>query len=218
MHDHPQKGKIDMAKRRFREHLIGSQRLPAKRKEAIRMSTDNDTPATPDTIQEPDEESDRYQNARRFGRKVTGWTRFIAGVPAAGLFLASIVLAVSTFIDMVATTIECVAEGASLQMMATEYIEFADIFLLAVVLYIMALGLFTLFVSDKIPLPHWLEFHDFDDLKERLGSVICVMLGVFFLGVVMKGTTGIDLVWLGLASAIIIAALTLFVKHVIKGD
>lgn len=151
-------------------------------------------------------------------RKITGWTRFIAGVPAAGLFVASIVLAVSTFVNMCGVTLECFAEGLTIQQMATEYIEFADIFLLAVVLYMMALGLFTLFVTDKIPLPAWLKFHDFDDLKERLVSVICVMLGVAFLGVVMKGETGINLLWLGLGTAAIVFALTMFVKHVIKGE
>lgn len=43
------------------------------------------------------------------------------------------------------------------------------------------------------------------------------MLGVMFLGVVMKGASGVDLLWLGLGTSIIIVALTLFVKLVIKG-
>jgi uncharacterized membrane protein YqhA len=151
-------------------------------------------------------------------RKVTGWTRFIATVPAVGLFLGAIALAVATLVETVISIGEFYAGGVKLTGLAVEFVEYADIFLLAVVLYIMALGLFTLFVSDKIPLPLWLEFHDFDDLKERLVSVICVMLGVSFLGVVLEGATGIDLLWLGLATAVVIGALTLFVKHVIKGE
>ncbi len=157
------------------------------------------------------------EKKRVFAHRLTGWTRFIAGVPAIGLFITSVVLAVATFIDMVAVTIECVTESATLQTLATQYIEFADIFLLAVVLYIMALGLFTLFVTDEIPLPKWLSFHDFDDLKERLVSVICVMLGVYFLGEVMKGADPRDLLLLGISASIVVMAMTFFVKHVIKG-
>lgn len=161
--------------------------------------------------------SSSHQDGAAVARKITGWTRFVAGVPAIGLFICSVVMAVATFVDMIGETIACVTEGAPLTTLATDYIEFADIFLLAVVLYIMALGLFTLFVTDKVPLPEWLEFHDFDDLKERLVSVLCVMLGVTFLGIVMKGQSGLDLLWLGLSMATVIVALTLFVRLIIKG-
>ncbi len=166
----------------------------------------------------PREELDVPAKRLAVARKMTGWTRFIAGVPAVGLFISAVVMAVATFIEMVGRTIEAIVEEGSVVHLATEYIEYADMFLLAVVLYIMALGLFTLFVTDKIPLPTWLEFHDFDDLKERLVSVLCVMLGVTFLGVVMEGKMDLDLLWMGLAISVVIAALTLFVRLVIKGD
>jgi uncharacterized membrane protein YqhA len=73
-----------------------------------------------------------------------------------------------------------------------------------------------LFVTDKIPLPKWLEFHDLDDLKERLISVIVVMLGVYFLGVVLSGRGGLDLVWLGVGICLVIGALTFFTSAVFK--
>lgn len=44
------------------------------------------------------------------------------------------------------------------------------------------------------------------------------MLGVSFLGVVLEGASGIDLLWLGIATAVVVAAMTLFVKMVIKGS
>jgi uncharacterized membrane protein YqhA len=140
----------------------------------------------------------------------------MAGVPACGLFICSFILAIRTFADAVHSCIEAFSAHVSLLDLATDFIEYADVFLLAVVLYIMALGLFTLFVSDKVPLPSWLEFHDFDDLKERLVSVICVMLGVYFLGAVLKGATGLDLLWLGIGTSIVVAAMTAFVHLVIK--
>lgn len=152
----------------------------------------------------------------RNARKLAGWTRFVAGVPCMGLFLCSLALVVLTTIQAVAVTIHWVQGGAGLIDLAIEYVEFTDMYLLAVVLYIVALGLFSLFITDEIELPDWLAFHDFDDLKERLVSVIVVMMGVYFLGVVLKGGHGLDLLWLGLAVGVVIISLTLFSKLVFK--
>lgn len=150
-------------------------------------------------------------------RRVTASTRFIAIVPAIGFMISAVVLAVSVLVHVVMSSIE-LAEGAiDVTELAIEYVEYADLFLLAVVLYILALGLISLFVTERIPVPSWLSFDDFDDLKERLVSVINVMLGVYFLGRVLNGASGPDIMWLGLACAIVIVALTLFVRIVIKG-
>ena len=51
------------------------------------------------------------------------------------------------------------------------FIEITDLFLLATVLYVIAIGLFELFVDDRMVLPHWLEIHDLNDLKEKLIGV-----------------------------------------------
>lgn len=166
--------------------------------------------------QEKNLPAERRQKALGTVSRYTGWTRFMASVPACGLFICAFALSLRTFADAVYSCIETFSGQVSLLDLATDFIEYADIFLLAVVLYIMALGLFTLFVSDKVPLPSWLEFHDFDDLKERLVSVICVMLGVYFLGAVLKGASGLDLLWLGIGTAIVVAAMTAFVHLVIR--
>ncbi len=61
-------------------------------------------------------------------------------------------------------------------------IEVIDLFLLSTVFYITALGLYELFIDDRIKVPEWLEIHDIDDLKAKLISVIIVVLSVSFLG------------------------------------
>ncbi|WP_261428922.1 YqhA family protein [Berryella wangjianweii] len=154
---------------------------------------------------------------RRTARRITSWTRMVAIVPSIGLLILGFALSVKTLMAAIDVTIDGVVLGHdSILGVAARYIEYADLFLLSVALYLMSLGLFTLFVSDRIPLPKWLRFSDFDDLKERLISVICVMIGVFFLGRVLEASiSGIDLLWLGLASSVVICALTVFVKLVI---
>ena len=47
-------------------------------------------------------------------------------------------------------------------------IEVVDLFLLATVFYITALGLYELFIDDRIKVPIWLEIHTIDDLKTKL--------------------------------------------------
>jgi uncharacterized membrane protein YqhA len=162
-------------------------------------------------------ENEKVDEGRSFlSREVAGRTRFVATVPAVGLLVASVVLAVGTFIALVFSTGQYVMGEICLHDLTIEYIEDADAFLLAVALYLLSIGLVNLFISENIPLPKWLEFHDFNDLKERLTGVIVVMIGVFFLGHVLKGAQGIDTLWVGLACSIIIVALSFFMGTVFK--
>lgn len=78
-------------------------------------------------------------------------------------------------------------------------IQAIDIFLLATVLYIIALGLYELFIDESLDLPHWLEIRTLDDLKARLLGVIAVILPVTFLGKLVEWKSGQDIFWLGLA-------------------
>ena len=158
------------------------------------------------------------EKERKLANNATGRTRFGATVPATGLLIASIVLAVGTIITLVISSYEFVVGELTLHELTIEYVEYADSFLLAVALYILSIGLVNLFLSENIPLPAWLEFHDFDDLKERLTSVIIVMIGVAFLGHALKGAQGIDTLWFGLACAAIIATLSVFMHTVFKSE
>ena len=158
------------------------------------------------------------EKERKLAKNVTGRTRFIATVPSAGLLIASFVLAVGTLISVVFASYDYIIGETTLHDLTVEYVECADSFLLAVALYILSIGLTSLFVTNSIPLPSWLEFHDFDDLKERFTSVVIVMIGVFFLGHVLKDVRGIDTLWLGLGCGAIIIALSVFMWTVFKSD
>jgi uncharacterized membrane protein YqhA len=149
-------------------------------------------------------------------RKVAGRTRFVATVPAMALLVASVVLALGTFVALIISSVEYVTGAMSLHDLTIEYVEYADAFLLAVALYILSIGFVNLFISENIPLPKWLKFYDFDDLKERLTGVIVVMIGVFFLGHVLKGAQGIDTLWIGLGCAAVVVALSFFMGTAFK--
>jgi uncharacterized membrane protein YqhA len=149
-------------------------------------------------------------------RRTTAYTRFIAAIPAFGFFVSSMALAIGTLVAVLAVTFEYAEGHMELAELSIEFVEFADLFLSSVVLYILGLGLVSLFISDSLPLPSWLVFRDFDDLKERLVSVIGAMLGVYFLGYVLNGASGFDVLWMGIGVAVVVAALSVFVRSVLK--
>jgi len=94
-------------------------------------------------------------------------------------------------------------------------VEIVDLFLVATVFYIIALGLYELFIA-KAPLPGWLKICNLDDLKEKLLGLIVIALGVLFLGESLVWPNGIgDLLVYGVANAVVIAAISLYVwiKH-----
>jgi uncharacterized membrane protein YqhA len=189
---------------------------------AADMDAETDADAYEQEESDQDEEalgfgSGKDSKARRRLRGITGQLRLVAVIPALGFFFCSVVLAVATMIAVVNSTIEYSVGHFGIMELATEYVEFADIFLLAVVLNMLSLGIISLFITDKISLPGWLQFNDLDDLKERLVSVIGVMLGVYFLGYVFQGATGLDVLWMGLGCAIVTVSLAFFVRNVFKG-
>jgi uncharacterized membrane protein YqhA len=92
-------------------------------------------------------------------------------------------------------------------------IELIDLFLLATVFYVIALGLYELFVEPGLPLPDWLVIEHLDDLKNKLIAVVIVVLGVLFLGQAVAWDGERDLLRYGAAIALVIAALTYFLSQ-----
>ena len=91
-------------------------------------------------------------------------------------------------------------------------INIIDFFLLATGFYIIALGLYELFIDDSLELPEWLIFHNFDDLKNMLISIVIVVMSVTFLSQVVKWDGSKDILEFGIAVGVVIAALAYFLN------
>lgn len=149
-------------------------------------------------------------------RRVPAYTRFIVAVPVIGLLAGAVTLTVMAGMETVTTIGHAVAGELAKKEAVLEFIELADVFLLSTVLYIMALGLFELFIDDSLPLPAWLEIHSLDDLKKKLVGVVAVVLAVTFLGSVIKGTDAQALMYEGVGIGAIVVAMGYFLggdKH-----
>ena len=93
-----------------------------------------------------------------------------------------------------------------------ECIEVVDAFLLGTAFYIVALGLYELFINRHASTPGWLRVNSLEELKARLLGVIIVVLSVYFLEQVINWDGKQDILFLGLAEALMISAITLTIR------
>ncbi|HFD38690.1 MAG TPA: YqhA family protein [Anaerolineae bacterium] len=152
-------------------------------------------------------------------RKIVASSRFLFIIAVVSTFILSVV----TFVQGAVMTVRMImitlgltplAGEVSEKEMTVETIQIVDVFLLATVFYIIALGLYALFIDENLPMPAWLEFHTFDDLKANLVGVIVVALSVLFLGKVIAWKGGVDFLFFGGAIALVIFALSYFLSLV----
>jgi len=136
-----------------------------------------------------------------------------------GSFAASVTLLICGALETVITightaTVRISSENSKKLILSC--IEVVDLFLLATLFYITALGLYELFIDDRIKVPYWLEIHSIDDLKTKLTSVIVVVLSVLFLSEVVRWNDGTNILPLGSGIALVIAALMYFLSSQVK--
>ncbi len=137
-------------------------------------------------------------------------SRFFVLLATISLFLAFTAVMVSTVFVTVITIVHALNQDMTQNELVGKLIKQADYALLATVLYVLALGLYSLFVDDRVPMPGWLRISDLGHLKELLAGVVVVAIAVIFLGEALTWDGVTDLLAPGLASAAVIAALALF--------
>lgn len=143
-------------------------------------------------------------------QRLLGASRYLIALPVIALFLGAVTLVVLGSIDTARVIAHVISGEMAEKESVLEFITLADTFLLATVLYIIALGLYELFIDDNIVLPAWLVIHDLDDLKEKLVGVVVVVLAVLFLGIVIKTQDYAHLMQSGVGIAAVIGVLSLF--------
>jgi uncharacterized membrane protein YqhA len=147
-------------------------------------------------------------------RNIFAASRFIIGLAVLGSFVGSAILLVIATITLFNMAWNEIANfdldnlgGHHIDRLAVDLIEITDIILLGTVLYIVALGLYQLFIDQTLALPRWLKVDDLADLKRDLIGVVVVLLGVSFLGEVVNWEGDNDILPLGAGIALVIAAL-----------
>lgn len=87
-----------------------------------------------------------------------------------------------------------------------------DALLMAIVLYIFSIAMYELFIGE-IRVPEWLVIKNLDGLKEKLASVIILILAVTFLEHLVDWQDALETSLFGIAIAAVIAALVFYMRH-----
>lgn len=148
--------------------------------------------------------------------RAVGWSRYITVLAVFGTFIGALfLLIVGTFdlVSAIATAFVTIGEPQVSGHLKIELVETVDTFLVAIVLIVIALGLYQLFVSPIDGLPPWLRAHSVGDLEKRLAGMVITVLSVIFLIQAVQWDSGIDILWIGLAVGVVIAAIAFFLRQ-----
>jgi uncharacterized membrane protein YqhA len=146
-------------------------------------------------------------------------SHFLILLPVFGALVGALVIFVYDIITTFMLAYQVFTVGAyneeGVKDVAVGFIKLLDLFLLGTVLYIVAIGLYELFIDPHIPMPAWLHIASINTLKEKLLNVVAVLLVVSFLGVAIEWKGGTDILFYGGAIGIVVAsvAFLLFVQN-----
>jgi uncharacterized membrane protein YqhA len=146
-------------------------------------------------------------------RAITFSGRWLFTLAVIGTAIISIYLFVVGFIVVFSSIITSLAapqfDMHTLNELLAIFMKIIDIFLVATVFYIIALGFFELFIA-KAPLPGWLKICNLDDLKDKLLGLVVIALAVVLLGEALTWDGNADILYFGIAVAAGIAAISTY--------
>lgn len=144
-------------------------------------------------------------------RRVLAGSRYLVLIAVIGSFLAALLILIYGGLTVISIGIDVVTHATfttdGAKRLAVACIEVIDLLLLGTVLYIVALGLYELFIDASLPTPPWLVITTLDDLKAKLIGVIIVLLAVTFLANVVEWNGSTSIVALGVAIGLVLFAL-----------
>ncbi|MBI5233403.1 MAG: YqhA family protein [Deltaproteobacteria bacterium] len=146
-------------------------------------------------------------------KKILENARYVVILAVISALAGSVFLFVWTSVKMVYIAVDLTRDLMSPEATGktAHIVPILDSFLLAVILYIFAIGLYELFIG-RLKLPEWLVIHDLDDLKKKLSSVIALMLAVTFLEHLAEWKDPEATLMFAVAIAAVIFALIFYIK------
>ena len=140
--------------------------------------------------------------------------KYVILLAVVSTFLASVATFIWGTVRMITNVVSLIAglithEGghSGVQMIAS-----LDSLLLAIVLYIFSVAIYELFFG-KINVPDWLVIENLDGLKEKLASVIILILAVTFLEHLVEWKDAKETLMFGVSIAAVLIALVFYMHH-----
>lgn len=127
--------------------------------------------------------------------------------------IPSLVASAATFLWGVYKTgvvlVDLISTGGKDVTMTVSLIELMDKFLIAVGLYIFAIGMYELFIGE-LDVPAWLGVHDLHEIKSRLSSIVILVMAVVFLEQLVAWRDPQGTLFFAISIALVTAALIAF--------
>jgi len=153
-------------------------------------------------------------------KPVLNASRYLVLAAVVGALLGAAALFIYGLVDVIVVIVRTIASGevstVGAKQLMLYFIEVFDLFLLGTVMLIMGLSLYELFMDSDLKLPARLEIRTFEDLKTNLVTVVIAVMAVTFLGQIVSWDGQTDVLGLGVAVALVIAALNVYL-WIVKG-
>ena len=142
-------------------------------------------------------------------KRILEGSRYMVLVGVVSSLAASLAAFMWGFLKTLHVIMELVATGGQNPLTVVMLIELMDKFLIAVGLYIFAVGLYELFI-EELDLPNWLKVHDLHDIKTRLSHVLLLVLPVTFLQHLVEWIEPLATLYFAISVTLVMGALIAF--------
>jgi len=136
-------------------------------------------------------------------------SKYLVLIAVVSSLLASAIAFVLGLVKTLSVIMNLLTSYGKTPFVAIELIELMDIFLIATVLFIFALGMYELFIGS-VNLPEWLIIRNLHDLKVKLSSVIILVMSITFLKHLVEWVDPQGTFYFGLAIAVVTVSLIAF--------
>lgn len=137
----------------------------------------------------------------------------VVTLPIITLFVSSILFGVYGTYLAIETIVKALGKPEYLEVtsLATKFFSVIDVYLLALVMYLFALGLYELFI-DVMDVPEWLKIESVDQLKAKLASVIVLFVAIAFTKQLVEWQNPAETLLFGAATGILMLVLIQYYK------
>lgn len=140
--------------------------------------------------------------------------RYVVGLAVIGIIIGSTVLMLLGVVGVFLAVYVSITEAGAgiLEELRIALIDATDLFLVSTTLYVIAAGLYQLFVNPDAGryLPHWLRVDGLHALEDRMIGMVVAVACVVFLTLLLEWHGQFDIMAAGVAIGAVIAAASLF--------
>ena len=134
-------------------------------------------------------------------------------VPALTLYVGAVVLGLFGTVLAVETAVKAfrTPEGRDMTVLGPNVFSVIDVYLLAMVLYLFAIGLYSLFVAE-LDVPEWLKIRTVDELKAKLASVVILFVAIAYVKILVDWRNPLETLLFGVSTVLLMFALIHYYK------